>query len=36
MKRKRKGLRIMLREKPLGQESELKTQRQRFSQGRKI
>jgi len=36
MKRKRNGLRIMLRDKPLGQESELKTQRQRFSNCRKI
>jgi len=36
MKRKSNGLRIMLREKPLGQESELKAQRQRFSKSRKI
>jgi len=34
--RKTNVLRIMLREKPLGQESELKTQRQRFSMSRKI
>jgi hypothetical protein len=31
MKRKRNGFRIMLREKPLGQESELMTQRQGFN-----
>jgi len=31
MKTKRNGLRIMLREKPLGQESKLKMQRQRFN-----
>jgi len=36
MKRKRTGLRIMLRKKPLGQESELKMPRQRFSKCRKI
>jgi len=36
MKRKTNGLRIMLREKPLGQASELKTQRQRFNKSRKI
>jgi hypothetical protein len=36
MKRKRNGLRIMLRERPLGQESEVKTQRQRFSKSRTI
>ena len=35
MKRKRNGLRIMLREKPLGQESELKMQRQWFSKSSK-
>jgi hypothetical protein len=34
--RKRNGLRIMFREKPLGQESELKTQRQQFIKRRKI
>jgi hypothetical protein len=31
MKRKRNGFRIMLSEKPLGQESELTTQRQGFN-----
>jgi len=36
MKRKKNELRIMLREKPLGQESELKTQRQRFNKSRTI
>jgi len=36
MKRKRNGLRIMLREKPLGQESEFKMQRQRFNKSRTI
>jgi hypothetical protein len=36
MGRKIHGLRIMLREKLLGQESELKTQRQRFSKRREI
>jgi len=36
IKSKTNELRIMLREKPLGQESELKTQRQRFSKSRKI
>jgi len=36
IKTKRNGLRIMLREKPLGQESELKTQRQRFDKSRMI
>jgi len=35
MKRKKNGLRVMLREKPLGQESKLKTQRQLFSRSRK-
>jgi hypothetical protein len=34
--RKRNGLRIMFREKPLGQESELKMQRQQFIKRRKI
>jgi len=36
MKRKGNGLRIRFREKPLGQETEFKTQRQRFSNSRKI
>jgi len=36
MKRKRNGLRIMLREKPLGQESEWKIQRQWFSKNSTI
>jgi len=36
MKRKRNGLRIMLREKPLGKESKLKTQSQWFSTTRRI
>jgi len=36
MKRKRNGLRIRLREKPLGQESELKRQRQGFNRSRTI
>jgi hypothetical protein len=36
MKRKRNGLRIMLRERPLGQESEKMTQRQQFSKTRTI
>jgi len=36
MKRKRSGLRIILREIPLGQETELKTQRQRFNKSRTI
>jgi len=36
MKRKRNGLRILLKERPLGQESELKTQRQRFNKSRMI
>jgi len=36
MQRKRNGLRIMLSERPLGQGSELKTQRQRFNKSRKI
>jgi len=36
MKTKNNGLRIMLRGRPLGQESELKMQRQRFSRSRKI
>jgi len=36
MKRKRNGMRIMLRENPQGQEIELKTQRQRFMKSRKI
>jgi len=31
MKKKRNGLRITLRERPLGQGSELKTQRQGFN-----
>jgi hypothetical protein len=34
--RKRNGLRIMFREKPLGQESELKMQRRQFIKRRKI
>jgi len=36
MKKERNGLRIMLREQPLGQESELKMQRQQFSKNRMI
>jgi len=36
MTTKRNGLRIRFGEKPLGQESKLKMQRQRFSKGRKI
>jgi hypothetical protein len=36
MKGKKNGLRIMLREKPLGHESELKTQRQRFNRSSRI
>jgi hypothetical protein len=36
MKRMRNGLRIVLGEKLLGQESELKTQRLRFSKRRMI
>jgi hypothetical protein len=36
MKIKRNRFRIMLGEKPLGPESELKTQRQQFSKSRKI
>jgi hypothetical protein len=36
MKRKRTGLSIMLREKPLGPESELKRQRQRLGRRGKI
>jgi len=36
MKRKRNGLRIIRRERPLGQESELKTQRPRFNKSRMI
>jgi len=36
MKRKRNGLRMMLREKLLVHESELKKQRQRFSKSRMI
>jgi len=36
MKRMRNALRITLREKPLGQESKLKIQRERFSKSRKI
>jgi hypothetical protein len=36
MKGKRNGLRILLRERPLGQESELKTQRQWFNKSRTI
>jgi len=36
MKRKRNGLRIMVREKPLGQESELKMQRERSGRTSKI
>jgi hypothetical protein len=35
-KRKRNGLRMMLREQPLRQERELMTRRQRFSNSRKI
>jgi hypothetical protein len=36
MKRKRNGLKITLREQPLGQERELKRQRQQFSKSRTI
>jgi hypothetical protein len=36
MKRKRNGLSMMLRERPLGQGSELKTQIQRLGRSRKI
>jgi len=36
MKTKRNGSRIMLRESSLGQESELKTQRQQFSKSMMI
>jgi len=36
MKRKSNGLRIMFRERPLGQESGSKTQRQRFSKSKTI
>jgi len=36
MKRKRNGLRILLKERQLGQESEMKTQRQRFNKSRTI
>ena len=36
MKTKKTGLRIMLRERPLGQESKLNMQRQQFSRSRKI
>jgi predicted CopG family antitoxin len=36
MKRKRNGLRIMMRKQPLVQERELKTQRQPVSESRKI
>jgi len=36
MNRKRNELRIMLRERPLGQASELKTPRQQFNKSRTI
>jgi hypothetical protein len=36
MKRKRIGFRMLLREKQRGQESELKTQRQRINKSRMI
>jgi len=36
METKKKGARIMLRERLLGQDSELNMQRQRFSRSRKI
>jgi len=36
MKRRKNGFRIMLKDKPLGQESWLKMQKQRVSRSRKI
>jgi hypothetical protein len=36
MKKKKNGLRIILRDRLLGQESELKMQRQRFSKSERI